>query len=74
MSCHSPTSEQLELLDVTDVPVFDYLLPFYSQLKHLTVSATEISSELFRIGLPPKLLSLTIQAFNHKGEKTTRDD
>jgi hypothetical protein len=67
----SPTTEQLEMLDVTRVPVFDHLLPFYSELVHLTVSATEISNELFRIGLPPKLESITVQAFNHKGESAS---
>lgn len=63
----NPTTEQLDNLDENAKPVFDFLLPFYTELKVLTVSATEISYGLFNVGLPPKLETIVVQSFNHKG-------
>ncbi|GAA6029508.1 hypothetical protein JCM8097_003713 [Rhodosporidiobolus ruineniae] len=60
----NPTLDDLAHFDSFALPIFDRLLPYYSQLEHLAVSATEVSTNVFRL-LPPTLTSLEIQAFNH---------
>ncbi|GAA6036990.1 hypothetical protein JCM8097_005494 [Rhodosporidiobolus ruineniae] len=59
-----PTLDDLAHFDSFALPIFDRLLPYYTQLEHLAVSATEVSTNVFRL-LPPTLTSLEIQAFNH---------
>ncbi|BGP13618.1 hypothetical protein JCM10213_007794 [Rhodosporidiobolus nylandii] len=60
----NPTLDDLALFDQTQQPIFDRLLPMYTQLETLSVSATEVSAEVFRL-IPPSLKSLEVQAFNH---------
>ncbi|GAA5868802.1 hypothetical protein JCM8547_002832, partial [Rhodosporidiobolus lusitaniae] len=60
----NPTLEDLAHFDPAAQPIFDRLLPFYAQLETLSISATELSSSVFRL-IPPSLLALEIQAFNH---------
>ncbi|GAA5990593.1 hypothetical protein JCM11641_007797 [Rhodosporidiobolus odoratus] len=60
----SPTMDDLASFDSAAQPLFDRLLPAYIKLETLAVSATEISTDVFRL-LPASLKSLTIQAFNH---------
>ncbi|ORY89798.1 hypothetical protein BCR35DRAFT_300291 [Leucosporidium creatinivorum] len=63
----NPTLEQLELFDPsTHEPIFDQLLPYQQHLQRLSISATEISTNIFRL-IPPSLVNLEIQSFNHVG-------
>ena len=48
------------------MPIFDLLLPLQKNLGHLIVSATDVSTNLFRL-LPPNLAIVDIQSFNHVG-------
>ncbi|BGP13627.1 hypothetical protein JCM10213v2_001559 [Rhodosporidiobolus nylandii] len=60
----NPTFEDLALFDSAAEPIFDRLLPSYTRLETLAISATELSSSVFRL-LPPSVEALEIQAFNH---------
>ncbi|GAA6003228.1 hypothetical protein JCM10207_001810 [Rhodosporidiobolus poonsookiae] len=60
----NPTVDDLAFFDDTATPIFDRLLPSYTHLESLRVSATEVSFYVFRL-IPPSLAHLEIQAFNH---------
>jgi hypothetical protein len=62
----NPTLDELQNFNINVTPIFDRLLPHYHQLERLFTSATEISTNLFRL-LPPCLRDLEIQSFNHHG-------
>lgn len=62
----NPTLDELNNFNVNVTPIFDRLLPHYQQLERLSVSATEVSTNLFRL-LPPCLRDLEVQSFNHHG-------
>lgn len=62
----NPTLDELSNFNAHVTPIFDRLLPHYEQLERLFVSATEISTNLFRL-LPPCLRDLEVQSFNHHG-------
>lgn len=62
----NPTLEELGNTNVNLTPIFDRLLPHYHQLEKLSVSATEVSTNLLRL-LPPCLKDLEVQSFNHHG-------
>ncbi|KAK4054663.1 hypothetical protein OIO90_003475 [Microbotryomycetes sp. JL221] len=61
----SPTNEQLDLIDPNRESAFDFVIQESVNLEHLTVTSTEISDRALR-RLPPKLTTLTVQAYNHK--------
>jgi len=46
--------------------MFDQLLPYQQHLHRLSISATEISTNMFRL-IPPSLVHFEIQSFNHVG-------
>lgn len=46
------------------MPVFDRVLPYFTRLEKFSVSASEVSIDLFRL-LPPCVRHVRIQAFNH---------
>ncbi|GAA5991135.1 hypothetical protein JCM11641_004042 [Rhodosporidiobolus odoratus] len=60
----NPTFRDLAFFDATAEPIFDRLLPSFTSLETISVSATEISTSVFRL-VPPSLLALEVQAFNH---------
>ncbi|GAA5977017.1 hypothetical protein JCM11641_002228 [Rhodosporidiobolus odoratus] len=64
LSRDDPTFDDLTFFDATAEPTFDRLLPSLTSLEVLSVSATEISTSVFRL-IPPSLLALEVQAFNH---------
>ncbi|KAI5479793.1 hypothetical protein MNV49_002605 [Pseudohyphozyma bogoriensis] len=63
--CSNPTLDELERFDDDAVPLFDRVLRHFTRLTSLSVSSTNISSNLFRI-LPPSLVALRVQAFNDR--------
>ncbi|KAL8286184.1 hypothetical protein RQP46_004672 [Phenoliferia psychrophenolica] len=53
-----------ERYDPTALQVFDHVLPHFEKLEYLSTSATEVSTNIFRL-LPPSLRSLRIQSYSH---------
>ncbi|GAA5922241.1 hypothetical protein JCM6882_008174, partial [Rhodosporidiobolus microsporus] len=50
----NPTIDNLVQFDTSATPIFDRLLPFYTNLETLAVSSTEVSSSVIRLA-PPSL-------------------